>query len=69
MGDGGRVALAVRSSAVAEDLEGRTFAGQYLTRLSVTDLDVAVERVPQLSRLGVAGRGPGVPGLDGIGGG
>lgn len=28
-------ALAVRSSAVAEDLAGRTFAGQYLTRLSV----------------------------------
>ncbi len=43
MGDGGRVALAVRSSAVAEDLEGRTFAGQYLTRLSVTDLDAAVD--------------------------
>jgi pyruvate,water dikinase len=43
LGDGGRVALAVRSSAVAEDLAGRSFAGQYVTRLSITDLDSAVQ--------------------------
>jgi pyruvate,water dikinase len=33
----GVVEFAVRSSAVDEDLAGRTFAGQYLTRLSVRD--------------------------------
>ena len=32
----------MRSSAVAEDLAGRTFAGQHLTRLSVSDVGDAV---------------------------
>ena len=36
-------AVAVRSSAVAEDLEGRTFAGQYLTRLSVHGVEAAAD--------------------------
>lgn len=35
--------IAVRSSAVAEDQDGRTFAGQYVTRLSVRDVDTAVQ--------------------------
>ena len=35
--------VAVRSSAVAEDLEGRTFAGQYLTRLSVHGVEDAAD--------------------------
>lgn len=35
--------LAVRSSAVAEDLPGRTFAGQYVTRLRVRDVPSVVQ--------------------------
>jgi len=35
--------IAVRSSAVAEDLRGRTFAGQNVTRLSVRDVPSAVQ--------------------------
>ncbi len=51
--DEGAVGLALRSSAVAEDLAGRSFAGQYVTRLSVHDVDGATAAYRDVPGVGV----------------